>query len=199
MKKFKDSRILKRNAVVAAVLLFVVAAVYLNWSYNNRPLGEADAELTAAEDAAISQARAQAAEDAAAAGEETETEDVTPVSEYFASARLTRQQSRDEALSLLETAASAQAASQETIDAAMVEIASMATWSMQEAQIENLLLAKDFADCVVFMSDGNVTVALPAPMEGLSEADVARVTETITSETDYAASQIRIIEIKADN
>jgi len=199
MKKFKDSRILKRNAVVAAVLLFVVAAVYLNWSYNNRPLGEADAELTAAEDAAISQARAQAAEDAAAAGEETETGDVTPVSEYFASARLTRQQSRDEALSLLETAASAQAASQETIDAAMVEIASMATWSMQEAQIENLLLAKDFADCVVFMSDGNVTVALPAPMEGLSEADVARVTETITSETDYAASQIRIIEIKADN
>ena len=32
---------LKRNIVMAAVLLFVCAAVYLNWSYNSKA-GEAD-------------------------------------------------------------------------------------------------------------------------------------------------------------
>ena len=72
----------------------------------------------------------------------------------------------------------------------------MATWSMQEAQIENLLLAKDFDECVAYISGDRVTVAVPAPEEGLSEATVARITDTITSETEYAASQLTIIEVK---
>jgi len=78
----------------------------------------------------------------------------------------------------------------------MESIAAMATWSMQEAQIENLLLAKDFADCVVYMSSTGVTVAVPAPVEGLSEAAVARITDTITTETEYTASQIKVIEVR---
>ena len=78
----------------------------------------------------------------------------------------------------------------------MDAIAAMAQWSMMETQIENLLIARDFADCVAYMTDDGVTVAVPAPAEGLSEADVARITETITAETDYDASQLRVIEIK---
>ena len=163
---------LKRNIVMAAVLLFVCAAVYLNWSYNSKT-GTADPAMVAAEEAA--------------------DESVSP---YFSTARLTRQQSRDEALSLLETAAASESASQETIDSAMASIATMATWSMQEAQIENLLLAKDFTDCVVYISAEGVTVAVPAPAEGLSEAAVARITDVITGETDFEASQLKLIEIK---
>ena len=196
MKKFRESKGLKRNAVIAVVLLFVCAAVYLNWSYNSKLPDTVDADMAAAEDEAMRLADAEYAQTNADGDAGTAQADQSTSSEYFASARLTRQQSRDEALGLLETAAAAEAASQETIDSAMNEIACMATWSMQEAQIENLLLAKDFTDCVVFMSDGGVTVALPAPAEGLSQADIARVTETITSETDYTAAQIRIIEIK---
>ena len=181
---------LKRNIVISAVLLFVCAAVYLNWNYNSK-LGKADPAMTAAEDA-----QAAAAENAASAfDEEAEREGV---SAYFASARLTRQQSRDEALSLLETAAASENASQETIDSAMQSISAMATWSMQESQIENLLLAKEFADCVVYMSGDGITVAVPAPAEGLSEASVARITDTITSETEYTPSQIKIIEVRSE-
>lgn len=188
---------LKRNIVIITVLLFVCAAVYLNWSYN-KAWGEADEAMVAAEDAAMAAADAEYAaslEDELAAQTTQTTEDES-VSDYFAQARLTRQQSRDEALSLLETAAAAETASQEVIDSAMNEISVMATWSMQESQIENLLIAKDFTDCVVFISEDGVTVAVPAPAEGLSEADVARITETITSETDYVASQLQVIEIK---
>ncbi len=187
---------LKRNIVIITVLLFVCAAVYLNWSYN-KEWGEADEAMVAAEDAAMAAANAEYAaslEDELTAG--TSEGDDIAVSDYFAQARLTRQQSRDEALSLLETAASAETASQEVIDSAMDEISVMAAWSMQESQIENLLIAKDFADCVVFISDDGVTVAVPAPAEGLSQATVARITETITSETDYTASQLQVIEIK---
>lgn len=181
---------LKRNIVMAAVLLFVCAAVWLNWSYSKR-YGEADAAMTRAEDAHVAAAEERYAETAA---EEERAAEQSPA--YFASARLTRQQSRDKALSLLETAAAGEGASQETIDAAMDSIAAMATWSMQETQIENLLLAKDFTDCVVYISGEGVTVAVPAPAEGLSEASVARITDTITTETGISVGQLRIIEVR---
>jgi len=190
---------LKRNAVVVVVLLFVCVAGYLNWSYNTK-WGKPDGDMVLAEDTAMNAANEEyknvlsigAEDDAQAASNEF-------VSEYFAAARLTRQQSRDEALSLLQTAASTDNVSQETIDSAMSEISAMATMSMREAQMENLLIAKDFADCVVFMSDNEVTVALPAPAEGLSEAAVARVTDIITSEAGIPASNIRLIEIRQKN
>ena len=177
------SKTKKRNLSLLAVLMFVAAAVLLNWSYNQR-WGKPDAEMVDAVDAGISEAAARAAKMAASA------------SEYFSEARLTRQTSRDEALQLLQTAASSDAASQETIDSAMNAISAMATCSMKEAQIENLLLAKNFNDCVVYIGNDAITVAVPAPEEGLSEEAVAQITDIILSETVYSASQINIIEVK---
>ena len=165
----------KRNIVIAAVLVFVCAAVYLNWSYNR------------------SEDVSPVSEDAA--GDEAETSAGTE-DDYFARARLTRQSSRDEALGLLETAAAGEGASQETIDGAMDAIAAMAAWSMQEAQIENLLLAKNFSDCVAYISSDGVTAAVPAPVEGLSAAAVAQITETVMAETGREAESIRVIEVK---
>ena len=174
----------KRNVAVIVVLLFVCAAVYFNWSYNAQ-WGSADAEMAAAEDAAMAAANADGETAAASAS----TDD------YFAKARLTRQQSRDEALSLLKSASAAEDASQETIDSAM---RAMASDSMTETQIENLLLAKDFSECVVYITEEGITVAVPAPADGLSTAQVATITDVIVSETDYTAPQIKVIEVKAD-
>ena len=129
----------KRNIAIIVVLLFVCAAIYFNWSYNTQ-WGKADAEMAAAEDAAT--AAGQAGEAAAASASASD--------DYFAKARLTRQQSRDEALSLLKSASTAEGASQATIDSAMSAISAMASDSMTETQIENLLLAKDFSECVVY-------------------------------------------------
>ena len=175
----------KRNLTMLAVLLFVCAAVALNWSYNNR-WGTPDSEMVLAEDEAMISADAEFADSLVATG-----------SEYFAEARLTRQVSRDEALELLQTAATSEAASQETIDSAMNAISAMATCSMQESQIENLLIAKDFKECVVYIGNDGVTVAVPAPEEGLSQEAVARITDVICSETEYDATQMSIIEVKS--
>ena len=174
----------KRNIAIIVVLLFVCAAIYFNWSYNTQ-WGKADAEMAAAEDAA------KAEEEAAAAS-------ASASDDYFAKARLTRQQSRDEALSLLKSASTAEGASQATIDSAMSAISAMASDSMTETQIENLLLAKDFSECVVYITDEGITVAVPAPADGLSTAQVATITDTIVKETDYTAPQIKVIEVKAD-
>ncbi|MBQ3939470.1 MAG: SpoIIIAH-like family protein, partial [Oscillospiraceae bacterium] len=112
---------LKRNLTILTVVLFVTAAVYFNWSYNNR-FGTADAEMVMAEDAAME-----------AAAETEPEESAEPVADYFAEARLTRQQTRDEATRLLQSAVESEGASQETIDSAMNAISAMAQQSMTES------------------------------------------------------------------
>ncbi len=173
----------KKNLTMLAVLMFVCAAVALNWSYNNR-WGSPDSELVLMEDEAMLNASAS---DTA----------LMSASEYFAEARLTRQVSRDEALELLQTAAAAETASQETIDSAMNAISAMANCSMQETQIENLLIAKGFEECVVYIGNESVTVAVPAPVDGLSEEAVATITDLVCNETEYDAAQMSIIEVKS--
>lgn len=176
----------KRSITIVSVLLLVCAAVYLNWSYNNS-WGKADSAMVKAEDAAM--------EEANKAYEALNSEKSS--SSYFAEARLNRQVSREEAKTLLEKAVESKDASKETIDSAMNSIAVMANYSMSETQLENKLIAKDFSDCVVFMSEDKITVAVPAPKEGLSEASVARITEAVTSETEYTATQLNIIEVSS--
>lgn len=174
---------MKRNLTIGAVLLCICAAVYLNWSYNKQ-----SKDYSEMADAALAQEKS---------GEETMASESGFVSDYFAQARLTRQQSRDEALQLLEAAAAAETASQKTIDGAMNSIAVMAGYSMQETQIENLVLAKNFKDCLAFISGQGVTLAVPAPAEGLTAEQVAQITDTIVAETDFAATQIKVVPIKA--
>lgn len=181
-------RNLKRNIVIAAVLVFVGAAVYLNWSYNSR-WGAADAAMAAAEDAA---ALAAQEEYEAASGS---VQASTVSSAYFDSARLARQQSRDESLELLELACASEDASQDVIDESMSQINDMASWNLQESLLENELLAKDFADCVVFANADGITVAVPAPMEGLTEVQVAQITEAVLANTDYSLQQLNVIEV----
>lgn len=180
---------LKRNIVVAAVLVFVGAAVYLNWSYNSR-WGQADSAMAAREDAAMEAAQEDYLSVAAPA------EQTDAVSAYFAQARLTRQQSRDEALALLEMTCARETVSQEVIDESMRQISNMAQWNMAEAVMENELLARNFSDCVVFASADGVTVAVPAPAEGLTETEVAQITETVLTNSDFTAGELNIIEIK---
>lgn len=180
-------RNLKRNIVIAAVLVFVGTAVYLNWSYNSR-WGAADAAMAAAED----RATAAAAEEYEAASA-VQTGAVSAA--YFDNARLTRQQSRDESLELLELACSSADASQDVIDRSMDQINDMAAWNLQESLLENELLAKDFADCVVFAGSDGITVAVPAPVEGLTETQVAQITEAVLANTDFSVQQLNVIEV----
>ena len=185
---------LKRNLTVLTVVLFVAAAVYFNWSYNNQ-FGAADADMVMAEDAEMKKAGTKSESPVP----ETDDADNSPApSDYFAQARLTRQQSRDEALNLLQSASEAEGASQETLDSAMNAISAMATDSMTETRIENVLLAKGYADCVAYITGENISVAVPAPEGGLTPAQVAAITDAVVSDTDFSAAQLKVIEVKSE-
>jgi len=181
MKKFK------RNAVVLTVLLFVCMAVYLNWAYDkNTEKAETLGAASSVESEDVSSEDGSLYYVATAAYNE----------EYFAQARLNRQEARDAAATTLSTVTETGSASQEMIDAALAEISELTDLALSEAELESLIVAKGFDDCVVYISDTGVNVTVPAPIEGLSTASVARITDIITSETDFTADQLKVIEIK---
>ncbi len=187
----------KRNAVIITVLLFVCVAAYLNWSYNKK---DADSETIAETSPKTSAApTASAGKDANAdtsdAGLFYQPDEAVDTA-YFDSARLNRQQARDSAAATLATVTETDGASQEMIDAALAEISEIASISIKEAELEDLIKANGFADCVVYISDEGVNVTVPAPEEGLSSASVAKITDVVTTQTDYTAGDIKIIPVK---
>ena len=182
-------KVWKRNAVVAAIVLFVCVAVYLNWSYQS---GEtADAGKTLGEAALVNGqtsdplvgGTAASPDPASSASPEAGT---TGGGSYFDSARLNRQQARDSI---------ANESADETMKEANGEaIQTLASYTVSEAQIENLVTAKGYTDCVAFIGDESVSVVVSAREGGLTDADVAKITEIVTDETGMEASQVKIIE-----
>jgi len=205
----------KRNAVILTVLLFVCVAVYLNWAYNKNEdvitdvSAGTNSQNAAGDDSGDVNKAPETDGDASAdtagtAGEsglfytaDTDAETATDtVSEYFASVRLTREQARDSACETLSAVSTAEGASQETIDAALAEIASVAEATVLEAELESLIKAKGFAECVVFISDEGINVTVQSPADGMSSAAVARITDVVLEKTEFTADDLEIIEVK---
>ena len=183
----------KRNAVVLAIVMFVGVAVYLNWSYNNQLTGENSGEN--GDGKVLGQTTLVNGVEEESEGETVDGQvDDSDASGYFASARLNRQQARDSALELLQEAAADEKAEQTVVDEANASIQTMASVTVSEAQIENLVTAKGYADCVAFIGDNSVSVVVSNNGLGLTDADVAKITEIVTDETGMEASQIKIIE-----
>ena len=182
----------KRNTVVATMVLLVCAAVALNWKYTGEQAADAveetgtkilgEATLVSGE------------EDGGEAG--TDEEAVYTGGDYFASARLTRQQARDNAKALLEEAAAQESADQDVRNEASAGIQVLASYTTTEAQIENLVVAKGYTDCVAFIGDESVSLAVAAPEGGITEADTARIVDIVTEVAGFTASQIKIIEVE---
>ena len=203
----------KRNLIAAAIVLFVCGAVYLNWSYTQdtaagRNLGQA-ALVGGREDPLLTQPDPGAADgksDGKSDGkaEDGQGQDGTQANDpataesgsYFSTARLNRQQARDNALSLLQEAAKDEKADQTAVDEANASIETMAYATVTEAQIENLVVAKGYTDCVAFIGDESVSLAVAAPEGGITEADTARIVDIVTEVAGFTASQIKIIEVE---
>lgn len=207
----KHLKLWKRNAIVVAIVLFVCGAVYMNWSYNKqdaeagKTLGEAalvgakstgeeakqdtnqskDGKKSEAKDAKKSEAKDAKKE--SKDGKKTE-------SSYFSEARLNRQQARDSALSLLQEASKDEKATKETIEEANVAIQTMANYTLTEAQIENLVVAKGYTNCVAFLSDNSISVVVSGVENALTDTDVAKIGEIVMEQTGLKADQIKIIQ-----
>jgi len=186
---------IKRNAVIIAVLLFVCLAVYLNWSYNNSAVS-ADTEGEIAETEAPADTARQAGTEDGLFYTASEASGLrSDLKEYFDTVRLNRRQAKDEAAATLNTVAAAEGATQETVDEALAQMSAIAAWTLQESELESMIMAKGFQECVAYISADGVSVTVAAP-DGLSNADVAKITDIVLNETDFTAEQLKIVEIK---
>ena len=183
-------KIWKKNLVAAAVLVTVCAGIYLNWLYTEDTAtanltDTLDSEKVMGEDTLV------LSDDMAAlaAGEDPET----TASDYFAAVRLSRQEARDNALNLLQEA---MAYSDESkARESSMELEQIVQTALSEAQIESLVIAKGYTDCVAYMTNEGISVAVSAPEGGLQQEDVAVIADIVLSQSDYTMSDIRIVEV----
>lgn len=208
------TKLWKRNAVVAVVLMFICVGVYLNWTDHQ----ENTADTIELKDTVDVSLLDDGAEETIALTEgttvETLTGDVTvldgdydallteattdtSVSDYFAAIRLSRQESRDSAAELLqETIAYETGADDTAASAASKQLENMVATALKESEIEGLVIAKGYEDCVAYMSEEGISVAVAAPEEGLEADAVAQICDIVVTQSDYTPSELKIIEVK---
>ena len=174
----------KRHAVVLAVLVLVGTSVYLNWRYadNVAETGKILGQATLVN---------QNGEGVTQTGENEEGVSVS--GSYFDTARLSRQQARDSAISMLQEAELDENATEDVLNEASLALQVLASYTVAEAQIESLVTAKGYEDCVVFMGEDSCSVVVADP-DGVDSTDAARIKDIVISETDYTAAQIKIME-----
>ena len=138
----------KRRAVIAGVLVLVAAAVYLNWRYSD---SVAESGKVLGESTLVSGQEQ-------VSGEETPAETIPAENDYFATARLSRKQARDSAISMLQEAEMDENADEATLNEASQTLQVLAAYTVAESQIESLVTAKGYADCVAFMGPESISV-----------------------------------------
>ncbi len=175
-------KVWKKRAVVGAVLLFVCAAVYMNWRYagsledTSKVLGEST--LVSGEKTGENDANGQ---------------QMGIENDYFATARLSRKQARDNAISMLKDASTDENADQSVLNEASKTLQVLAGYTVAESQIENLVTAKGYTDCVAFMGAESISIVVEDE-DGLDATDVARIMDIVVQETGYAPNQIKVLE-----
>jgi len=113
----------------------------------------------------------------------------------FAQIRLSRQESRDSAVETLQETIAFEDGNESAVSAA-ASLDLIVSDALAEARIESLVIAKGFEDCVAYMTDDNISIAVSAPEEGLAAEDVAMISDIVTSQSDYGIAEIRVIEVK---
>lgn len=171
----------KKNLMAAAVLLVVCAGIYMNWMYSN---AESVDDLT---DILDSDAVMSPEVDMNAGEENT-------VTDYFAAVRLSRQEARDQAVNLLQEAmAYGNGNEQEASNAQLEQIVQTA---LCEAQIESLVIAKGYTDCVAYMSESGISVAVASPEGGMKNEDIAVIADIVITQSGFDMEAIRVVEVQ---
>ena len=176
-------KIWKKNLIAAAVLVTVCAGIYLNWLYSEEQ-SVADLTDTLDESKVLSS-------DMLVMGDELQTNTSTQ-SDYFAAVRLSRQEARDSAVGLLQEAMAYEDKETAQSSAQLDEIVEDA---LCEAQIESLVIAKGYADCVAYISDNSISVAVATPEGGLQKEDVAVIADVVMSQSEFKMDQIHVVEV----
>ena len=176
IKKFFSSKAARTMTVFVAVLLIGVA-VYVNYRLFYDPaysMGYGDNNMDDNFDGSSSTGTN-------AEGEEN----------YFSAAVINRQQSRDEAIDVLKLVSESEESSEEARAEAAEKLAKIALDIQNEANIETLVKAKGFSDCVAVIGEESVSVIVGT--DELLAAEAAQILAIVYETTGVNPENISII------
>lgn len=170
-KPFPWKKINFKNALVAACLVLVAVAGFLNVRYG----------LLARRETPVS-------------GEVTENETKTEkeAGSFFASAVIDRERVRDEALEVLVGITEDETAGDAAKADAFAAMERIAKETSAEIDIENMVKAKGFSECVAVISGEDANIVVQS--KGLTAGEVAQIKEIVYLEADILPKNVRIIE-----
>lgn len=170
----------KRQIILAALVLGLGCAVYLNWEYTKLGTG---LQATGVLDTGKNYGDAQYVE-----SNFNDSEDV-----YFAEAKLSRSKSRDEAAeALTEMLADASLEASQKAELAM-KAAELSESIEVEGKIENLIKAKGFSECMVYYDTNRVDIVVKT--DKLEDSEVMQMRDIVIRETSVPVDNISIVEI----
>ena len=198
-----------RKATAITLAAALVVAVYLNWQY-------ARTGVTLEEDA-VNVAAAVETEEAVSApimdGLMTEAEAVSSAnknygeaqlvsvannsgSKFFEEARLKRTKAHDEAMDAVQKALKSASLSAEEKKSYTQQLTGSLEDLNAENEIETLVRAKGFADCLCFLQSGRADLTVMTSGDALTAAQVAQIRDIVLSKSEVTAQNITVVEVK---
>lgn len=198
-----------RKATAITLAAALVVAVYLNWQY-------ARTGVTLEEDA-VNVAATVETEEAVSApimdGLMTEAEAVSSAnknygeaqlvsvannsgSKFFEEARLKRTKAHDEAMDAVQKALKSASLSAEEKKSYTQQLTGSLEDLNAENEIETLVRAKGFADCLCFLQSGRADLTVMTSGDALTAAQVAQIRDIVRSKSNVTAQNITIVEVK---
>lgn len=168
-----------RGVIVIAAVLLVGLAVYLNYRWFYDPVGNLGYGDNNMDDTLGD------------SSEETGGEADNTENDYFSATVITRNQSRDEAIDVLKLVTENAEASEEAKAEAAAKISKIAEDIQNEANIETLVKAKGFEECVAVIADNAASVIVKA--ESLMANEAAQILAIVYETTGIAPQNISII------
>ena len=180
----------RKQLVLASLVLALGAAVYLNWQFagtNKLPVGDSSSGVSSQLGAAqlVNNAYVETVTDDLTGSEQANTK-----ADSFAQARMDRQASRDEALELLDKVLEDVSADSDAKKAAVEEASAMAQSILKETNVEGVLKAKGFEECVAYIASEKCSVLVSGE---LKDTDMLIIQEAVMEQTGLPADKITII------
>ncbi len=163
----------RRQIVIACAVLLVAVALVLNFTLFGGNTGTTDGDAPAGDEA----------------GNNTQTD--TSVDGYFSATQVSRQRARDEALEVLQSVVDSAEADEATKTGALLEIAELAKEMEAEANIEAMVLAKGFAQCVAIVNGESCSVVVNG--ESLQPNQISQINEIVYEQAGIVPANIRIV------
>lgn len=198
MTKMKTNQ--KMTMLTLAVALGV--AVYLNWEYaktTDNALAASATPSSTTPPAMTDQLAVDAPVDSADKNYgEAQLVSVNGQSgsDFFESARLQRSKTRDEALDALQKSLKSAKLTDEEKSELTAKLTAQIESITLESDVESLIKAKGFVDCVAFIDDGQVNITVMTTSDGLTASEVAQIRDIVLSKCSVSAQNITVVEVK---